>query len=216
MNLQSLSDQRLIDELFELVSQEREMLTVIIRYLAELERRKLAVTLAYPSSFEFCVKRLGYSESEASARIRVARLVRELPETIEALEDGRLSLSVATRAQLCLQREKNVSLERKTAIVHELYGKKLRETDRILATHFPNQPTPERKTPMDAENTKLEYTIDKQTRLDMERLFEVRSHTNPAKRLDKLFSDLCKLGLKHWDPLLRKTKNPKARASGSS
>ncbi len=177
------------------------MLTIVIQYLGEMERRRLSEDLGFPSLYAFCTKDLGYSEPEALFRIRAARLILEIPSALGALEDGRLSMTVASKAQCCLQRQKDLPIEKKQEIVAELFRVTSRQADRILATHFPQQPTPERKTPIDSENTRLEFIIPKTVFLDMERLLAVRSHTNPSKRLDKLFGDLCKLGLWKWDPM---------------
>ena len=117
--------------------------------------------LGYASLFVFCTVELGYSEAEANSRIRAMRLSKEVPSALSALVSGQLSLAVASRAQACFRRDHKleVSAEKKQEIVSSLFGKKIREADRILATHFSLPPPQERVIPLSAEFTKIEFVV---------------------------------------------------------
>ncbi|MBT8493810.1 MAG: HNH endonuclease [Deltaproteobacteria bacterium] len=65
----------------------------VIRFLAEVDERKLYREQACSSMFGYCVERLGMSEGGAYQRIRVARLSRELPVVLEHLAAGRVHLA---------------------------------------------------------------------------------------------------------------------------
>jgi hypothetical protein len=73
-NISSLTDQNLIAELKNLVQQEREVLAETIRYLQEVDTRRLYLELGYSSLFSFCTQGLGYSEGSAYRRIKAARV----------------------------------------------------------------------------------------------------------------------------------------------
>ncbi|MGZ3659059.1 MAG: hypothetical protein ACXWR1_15665 [Bdellovibrionota bacterium] len=189
------------------------MLTLIVQYLGEIEYRRLAAARGFPSVFMFCVEELGYSENAAITRIRTARLVREIPEALAAFEGGKLSLSVAARAQTCFVRNKNTKFD-KSAVLSELYGKKISEADRILATHFPQPPARELKIPLNEELTKIQFTLTSASLEKMEKLLDIRSHKNPYRRLDLMMEDLLHLGLKTWDPLYVRERPKMQNAAG--
>ncbi len=193
---------QLVSELKSMISEEREILVAIVAYLSEVDRRDLHLELGFPSLFDFCVRELGYSEWEAISRIRAMRLVADVPMALDALAKGLLSLTVASRVQACFRREKAILVpaEEKEKIVASLFGKKIREADRVLATYFPSAPPQERRIALSDELTKLELVISRALLEKLEKVQQLRSHKNPSKRLDLLFEDLIDLGLWHWDP----------------
>ena len=67
MNLRHLTDQCLLADTKQLVKQERELLTVILHHLREIERRRLFG--AHPSLHVYAEKELGYSASQAHRRV---------------------------------------------------------------------------------------------------------------------------------------------------
>ncbi len=118
------------------------------------------------------------------------------------MSSGRISLSVASRAQTCFRRARKQGFpkDKREAILKELSGKKIREADRILATHFPLGCTPQRIRPLDAELTRLEFSVNRDLLERLEKILSLRSHTNPEKRLEISLADLIELGLRKWDP----------------
>ena len=70
-----LSDGDLLDRLAKTRGTEREVQRRIVLYLAEVERRRLYLPLAYGSLFEFCTDYLKYSRSSAARRINAARCI---------------------------------------------------------------------------------------------------------------------------------------------
>ena len=93
MDLRHLTDQALLADTKFLASREREITTKILHHLKEIDKRKLYSDLGYSSLFAYCLKELGYSESAASRRIQGARMIQELPQMEEKIEEGILSLS---------------------------------------------------------------------------------------------------------------------------
>jgi hypothetical protein len=91
--LKGLSDQELLGGLRAAAGLSREADAELIRFIAEVDARKLFREQACPSMFSYCVERLGMSEPTASRRIRVARVARECPEVLGALASGRVHLA---------------------------------------------------------------------------------------------------------------------------
>ena len=104
-SLRSLSDPELLSRTHAKAAEERRVTSEFLQHLAEVERRKLYLAQGHSSLWDYLVRDLGYSEGSAHRRISALRLMLDVPEIGQALEDGRLSLSVASKAQTFLRRE---------------------------------------------------------------------------------------------------------------
>lgn len=205
MAMVKISDEEIVQKLMLLAQNERSLLGEVLRLLREAEKRKLYLDLGHSSLFQFCVEELSYTEHEAYARIQAMRLSLSVPEVEGALEAGRVGLTVAAMAQGYFRKaEKDkcpVADERKREIVHSLFGKSKRQSEKILAEHFPEPPSRQREQYTGNGRVKVNFTIAEDLFEDVHELFRIRSHTNPEKRWEKLLADLVKLGWRKWHPL---------------
>ncbi len=80
-------------ELAELVTQDCETTARLLSRLAVFDQRQLCRPAAYPSTFKYCVGKLGMSDDSAYKRIRAARAARKYPAIFAALADRRLTLT---------------------------------------------------------------------------------------------------------------------------
>src|SRR5687768_8314971 len=87
------SNHELMLDVTRLVGSHRAITAKLVVCLAEIEHRRLHLQAGFSSMFEFCVKRLGFSEGEAYRRLIAARLVRRFPVVCELLESGKVHLS---------------------------------------------------------------------------------------------------------------------------
>jgi hypothetical protein len=92
-SLKSLSDKQLLNRLSKLVKQEHNLTLEILRFIIEVENRKIYRSLGCSSMFVYCTEGLGYSESSAYRRICAARAIRKCPAAYDYLDDGRVSIS---------------------------------------------------------------------------------------------------------------------------
>ena len=90
-NLKQISDETLLNETQKLVHQEREILSLVLHHLREIEKRRLYSKQG--SLFEYATKVLKYSEDPAYRRIQAMHLVKEIPQIEEKLEEGTLTLT---------------------------------------------------------------------------------------------------------------------------
>ena len=100
-NLKTLSDDALLLATERAAKTERDALADVLRLLHEIDRRRLYSTLKFKSLFEYAVKQLKYSESEACLRISAMRLLKEIPELEPKINSGSLrltNLAIANRA----------------------------------------------------------------------------------------------------------------------
>jgi 5-methylcytosine-specific restriction endonuclease McrA len=126
-SLTHLPDEVLLRDLPQLVGRDRAALAEILAHIAEFDARRLYVPAAYPSMVTYCMGELRLSEDAALKRIRVARMSRDLPEVLEAIEAGRLSLSAALLLKPFLTRESFGEL------VAAAEGKSRRAIEQIVA-----------------------------------------------------------------------------------
>jgi hypothetical protein len=126
-----MTDQELLARARTLAHEERKIASQVIELLREIDRRRLHFEMGYPSLQAFCEKELGYSSGAAARRIASMRLVREMPETRQMLEEGRLSLETMQAVQIHFNKE-DLSKDEKKALVASVEGKSKREVERII------------------------------------------------------------------------------------
>src|ERR1700678_443086 len=110
MNPKSLDDADLVIETKRLVKKEKEITLEILKYLQEIDLRKIYLARGFSSLFEFCVKELGYSETSANCRIAAMRLMRDLPEVEEKMKENKVNLSTVLQLNSHIRREEKVSV----------------------------------------------------------------------------------------------------------
>src|SRR3972149_3163402 len=91
--LSQLAPDRLTARLYQLRGQERRLLVDLLWHLAEVDRRRLYLDMAFPSLFAFATGFLGYSKAAAFRRTTAARLLARFPVVADHLADGRLTLT---------------------------------------------------------------------------------------------------------------------------
>lgn len=82
----------------------------VVEHLLELDRRRLVLDKGFPSLFAYCLKVLGYSESETFLRIRAARAAAQFPRILDDLREGRLHLDSVARLYPHLTQENSDTL----------------------------------------------------------------------------------------------------------
>jgi 5-methylcytosine-specific restriction endonuclease McrA len=207
-----VTDEALLVRLKTNRSLENEILVEILNDLIEVEARGLYLKRGFSSVYEFCLKELKYSESEALLRINAMRLIRAVPEVEEKIEGGILSLTNAAEVGRQIRRENQ--RRRKTMesplqkseqldLVESVQNISTRECQRRLSRSLPDiQELGQEKTKvLRDENTLIQFVADKELNQKLERLKEIFAHKNFEGRYDKLFHELADIALAHADPL---------------
>jgi hypothetical protein len=135
--LQTLSNELLVERFGKLVRTERKISHLVIACIAEVETRKIYLDRAYPSLFEYLTKEFGYSESAAYRRISAARLLRQVPEIAQKIEEGRINLSQASLlVQTVRAAEKSsaqtVTKDQKLQILEMIEDKSFQHSQQII------------------------------------------------------------------------------------
>ena len=129
-DLKSLSNDELDSKLQTSSKFESKVLVSVLKHLAEMDSRKYYRELGYPSLFEYCVKRLKYSESSAGRRIAVARLSLKFP-VLELLKKQEVTLCALAEVATSIT-ESNFK-----EIIDRIQGKKAIEVKSIVAAYKP-------------------------------------------------------------------------------
>jgi len=103
----------------------------LLAYLAEVDARRLYAEQACTSTWDFCVRKLGMSESEAQRRIAVARLVRSFPLAGRYLERGEIHLCAL------YELSKHLNEDNHQELLREAVGKTTKAVAEMIAARFP-------------------------------------------------------------------------------
>ena len=98
--LADISDAELEASLGKLLGAGARLEARIVAHLAEVDARKLHLAMGASSLFDYCLSRLGLSNSEAFHRITAARLASRFPVIFELLERRDVHLTA-----VCLLRD---------------------------------------------------------------------------------------------------------------
>src|SRR3989338_1618874 len=130
-DLSNVSDQKLLENFSQVVSQEREAIAVVVAHLSEIDKRELYAKEGFSSLFSYCVKKFHYSEQAIYRRIQAARLSQEFPEILDLLETGAIHLTTMTLISPYLKKEN------KEILLKGVQRKSKQEIETFLASLFP-------------------------------------------------------------------------------
>jgi hypothetical protein len=192
MTLANLSDEELLSSLSTVCFETHRLLGRLLLHLIEVEARRLDLRSAFSSLFDFCLRRLGMSESEAVRRIEAARLVKRFPSLLAHVERGALHLTA-----LLLLRD-HFTDDNVTELALAASGKTKREIQELLAARAPKAdvlstvaalpapfvqspppaqvPSPARLEPLAPSRHRLELTVSDELRTKLERARDLMSH----------------------------------------
>jgi hypothetical protein len=126
-----ISDDELLSTLDGLIVSERQVVARVVAHIAEVEMRRLHLRAACSSLFDYCLRKLRFSEGEAFRRVAAARMARRYPVIFGLLESGALHLSA-----LCLLRD-HLTNENHTELLREASNKTKRQVEELVARRFP-------------------------------------------------------------------------------
>ena len=213
LNVFSIKDAEVVPRLVRLVRAERKVMHLVLRYIHEVDSRRLFLQFGYSSIYKFLVEHLGYSEDCAYDRMQGARLVGKNPELHIKLEDGSLKLSQLVKVSVALNHErkrgKSVTNEVTSKIFDKIQNKTLFETCMVIASELDQaiQQTQIVK-PQKDESVRIGLTL---TSKQFEGLKEVQnriSHTVPGNDIAGVIEYLVSAFLKKSEGKRHPEKKP--------
>ena len=205
-----MTNQELLEKLKTLREIEKLAIADILKYLAKVDRRQAYIKWNYSSLHSFCMKFMGYTKDEAYPRIQACRLVQALPETVELVHAGSLTLSNATRINEAFirgnkdRKKKGLPLLTTQEKREVLQAVQQGECCQVLAGIFPQEPRENTK-PITAELTQITFAATKEQMELYEELKNRLAHTNYSGRWDLLFHQIAKMAYQKLNPKPRKT-----------
>lgn len=164
MNLKHLTDKALLQDTKKLVQKERDITTDVLHHLKEIERRKLFSDLGYTSMIDYAIRELGYAETSAIRRVKAARLIKEMPEISDKINDGTLSLTNLSKADVFFKREDIQEPAKKRIILKKIENQSARQCEKTLMELSPTKPLPkESQKLVTPEFTQLKINISNDT-----------------------------------------------------
>src|SRR5690349_16516014 len=136
--LEAVSDAELQERLKELLKTGARTEARIVAHLAEVDARKLHLSMGASSLFDYCLSRLGLSNNEAFHRITAARLARRFPVIFELLERRDVHLTA-----VCLLRD-YLTPENHRELLRDVSHRTRIEIEELLAAKFPKPDAPNR------------------------------------------------------------------------
>ncbi len=192
--LRKLSDLELLEFTSRAAKNEKAATLVLLEHLLEVDVRRAFAADAYSSLFDYVVRGLKYSESQAAERVSAVRLMRETPEVKTHIESGALTLTSAAMIQRHIRAEMSapggskvkVPKETKAALITECLGQSKREVEKILLSHA-SEPvrlaSQELTRQVTATHTELKILIDEETRELLKRAKELSQTSTTAELL---------------------------------
>ena len=187
MNLKNMSDTTLLRITKNLVQEEREILSQVLWHLREVDKRKLYSDQKCSSLFDYCVKVLKYSESQASRRVNACRLLKEVPEIMPMIESGELNLTQLNQASSLFKDEEIKQPEEKKKILDEIAGDTTRGSERILDGKRKNE-----------RPRRVNLSLKPETVDAIKEVQNLKAHK--FKDIDDAIMEIVKLAKREWDP----------------
>jgi len=130
-SLHSLSDSPIVSGSKAARAQEHSGMLSSLGFIVETERRQIHLKNGCSSLFDYCVRELGYSESQAMRRITAARCIVKFPQAFAPLLANEINLSTLSRVS------KILTPENCPAVLSRIRGKSLREVEAVAAEYEP-------------------------------------------------------------------------------
>ncbi|WP_413294401.1 HNH endonuclease [Bdellovibrio sp. HCB185ZH] len=150
------------------VKNERKILHIILEHNKEIDSRRLFLERGFDSTLSYLIHTHGYSKTAAEKRLYAARLMRDVPEIANKVEEGRLNLSQLCQVSSAIKQKErvqktDVSVEEKASLLALVDGKNCWDTQKELssALDLPLKPTEKQLVQKD-ESVHLQITLSKE------------------------------------------------------
>jgi len=182
--LKNTSSEQIVRELLEIETQERGLEENALDRLTELLRRGYHLAQGYPSMFEFCFQRLGYSAGKASRRSSALKCLESISDpkredVLEKLKSGALTLTHLTQVQKAADKTKATKAQREEVLTR-LENTSTREAERVLIGEFGlTSVVKETVRPVTETESRLTLIVDEETLSLLEEFKNLTAHQNP-------------------------------------
>jgi 5-methylcytosine-specific restriction endonuclease McrA len=203
MDLRKFSDEQLLESTWQLACADRRLVTALLHHLNEIAVRRLFAKASYPSLFEYCVRRLKFTEAQAQKRICTARMLSEYPEIEPKIASGALNLNSVTKAYR-LFKQKDLPLEHRRKILADVECKSSREVEKIILSHSDKKICYVEKISLVSETlTEYRFAADAELSSKLDRLRDILK----SNSVQSLVAKMADVALQKYDPLKKAQRN---------
>lgn len=182
-----MTNQELEQKLEKLVRKERRITNELLLLVAEAERRKLHLERGSSSMVRWLIKRFKYSESAAVRRVNAARILIAVPEAEEKLEEGKVNITILSKAQSAMRAQEKksggkIDADQKAEVVEKMEGLTEPQAEKTLMKLFPafaSSVKVERRIQVNAEETRLSLNLPEAAMANLEKARDLLSHKMP-------------------------------------
>jgi hypothetical protein len=206
--IQSLSDHDLIASTERVVEQERKIVQVVIWHLQEIQDRRLYISMNYTSLYECLITHFKMSDTTAYGRIKVLKILADIPAASESLKSGELNISNIALAHSFIEKHQKVtgeelSFDDKVELIENLKNKTGAEAKQLLARCNPDFALPHDEIrPLTKTHSQMKSTISNELVEKIEHLKALISHEN----INPTHEDILNLA---FDALIEKVEKKK-------
>ena len=205
IKLQHLSDTQLITETKKLIKSERETSVIILHHLREIHRRRLFSELNFTSMFHYCVKGLGYSESQTQRRLKAAKLLEARPDLEDKITNGQTTIATMAQVQTHFDREKTSPRQKALIISKTIHLSKRECEKKLMELSDVDVPKKAEYTKRESsEHSRLSLNASDSLMKKLERIRNLMGHKD-VYTYEKLLEVMADDILKRHDPLLKVT-----------
>ena len=220
-NLSKLKNEELHYELKNRVAEERKLTHQILQIIIEIDLRKLYLPMACSSLFDYLVREIGYTPASAQRRIDAARMMQQVPELGNKIENGTLKLTQVSQVQQVLRlakKENKTQLlpSEKSDLLARLENKTGPESELILAKEFNLTPQTQFKQKIQKdESVRIELTLSKEQIEILNQAKELLSHALPGATFAEVITNLAQRYVKQRTAVRTSIKNHKSPSSST-
>ena len=206
--IHSQTDEKLLILTKRAAQKEKQSTLELLQYLIQVDERRAYATLSCSSLFEYVVKVLGYSESQAAERVNSVRLMRTIPEVEDKIKEGSLSMTTASQVQRHLRQEKKagnpLNQTETLELIESCVGQSKREVEKTLLSQTSQEAKimQEKIREVTPELTELKFLVSEST---FQKLNEVKNLVG-NESIQIIFDQAL-------DALIEKSKKKKGRAT---
>lgn len=215
ISIKSLSDQDLILSTERIVEQERKIVQVLIWHLQEIQDRRLFLSMGFVSLYECLIQHFKMSDTTAYGRIKVLKILEDVPEICESLKTGELNISNIALAHSFIEKHQKLTGEElssreKVDLIENLKNKTTSEVKELLARCNPDTALPHDEIKiLTKSHSQLKSTVSIELVKKIEYLKSLISHEN----INPTHEELLAMAFDALIEKVEKKKGIRARAS---
>lgn len=188
------------------VRSERRITGRVLKQILKFEDNKYHVELGYHSLFDWLTRGHRYDEGSANRRISAARIMRDVPEVEQKLQEGKTTLTNLVKVQTIFRHAGKLSREEKREVIERIEGQTTTQAAQTLFKMFPeaaSRVNQDRKVVVDENQIRVSYNLTNEQAAILNHARELCSHAVPGGSEADFVTYLASYFVKREDPSVK-------------